>query len=136
MFFAIFAAEFAKKPNRGGTFMGEIINMSLGDYLRRLRLTLGLTQDEVSRQLGISQPAYLKYETGATEVSDEMLLRLAELFQVNAADLLGRKMSVLVADVAFAYRKEKGSNIDMADTETFRTIVRNYIEMRNELESC
>lgn len=116
--------------------MGEIINMSLGDYLRRLRLTLGLTQDEVSRQLGISQPAYLKYETGATEVSDEMLLRLAELFQVNAADLLGRKMSVLVADVAFAYRKEKGSNIDMADTETFRTIVRNYIEMRNELESC
>lgn len=115
--------------------MGEIINMSLGDYLRQLRLKIGLTQEEVSRQLGISQPAYLKYETGATEVSDEMLLRLAKLFQVNADDLVGRRMSVLAADVAFAYRKEKSSNVNMTDTETFRTIVRNYIEMRNELES-
>lgn len=115
--------------------MGEIINLSIGDYLRRLRQKLGLTQEEVSRQLGISQPAYLKYETGATDVSDEMLRRLAELFQVNVGDVLGRKMSVLAADVAFAYRKEKGADVKMADTETFRTIVRNYMEMRNELES-
>ena len=115
--------------------MGEIINLSMGDYLRRLRLKLGFTQEEVSRHLGISQPAYLKYETGATEASDEMLRRLASFFQVNADDLLSRKMSVLAADVAFAYRKEKGAEVDMKDTEPFRTIVRNYMEMRNELES-
>ncbi|MBQ6063014.1 MAG: helix-turn-helix transcriptional regulator [Prevotella sp.] len=115
--------------------MGEIINLSIGDFLRRLRLKLGLTQEEVSRHLGISQPAYLKYETGATEVSEEMLRRLAELFQVNADDLVGRKMSVLAADIAFAYRKEKGTEVNIADTEAFRTIVRNYMEMRNELES-
>ena len=115
--------------------MGEIINLSLNDYLRRLRLKLGFTQEEVSQHLGISQPAYLKYETGATEASDEMLLKLAKLFHVNAKDLIGRKMSILAADVAFAYRKEKGAEIKIGETETFRTIVKNYMEMLNELES-
>ena len=103
--------------------------------MRRLRQKLGYTQEDVSRYLKISQPAYLKYESGATEVSDEALRQLAELFNVNADDLLEKKMSILMADVAFAYRKEKGAEISMKETEQFRTIVRNYIEMRNELES-
>jgi len=116
--------------------MGEFINLSMGDYLRRLRQRLGYTQEEVSRWLGISQPAYLKYESGATEVSDESLRQLAELFHIDADDLVNRKMTVLAADIAFAYRKDKGAEICMEDTEQFRTIVRNYMEMRNELESC
>ncbi len=115
--------------------MGEFFDYSVGEYLRRLRLQMGYTQEEVSRYLGISQPAYQKYENGITEVSDDSLKRLAGLFHVNAEDLLQRKMSVLAADVAFAYRKDKGAKVCMEDVEPFRRIVRNYIEMRNELES-
>ncbi|MBR5652785.1 MAG: helix-turn-helix transcriptional regulator [Prevotella sp.] len=115
--------------------MGELFSYSVGEYLRKLRQQLGYTQEEVSRFLGISQPAYLKYENGATEVSDEMLKQLAQLYHVNADDLFQRKMSVLAADIAFAFRKDKGSMVCKEDIEQFRTIVRNYIEMRNELES-
>ena len=47
--------------------------------LRVLREKFKYTQEEVSKYLGISQPAYLKYETGETEVSMEGVEKLGRL---------------------------------------------------------
>ena len=41
------------------------------------------TQQQVAEFLRISQPAYVKYENGATEVSMENLQRLAGLYGVS-----------------------------------------------------
>ena len=51
--------------------------------LRVLREKFKYTQEEVSQYLGISQPAYLKYEMGYTEVSIEGLEKLARLYGMD-----------------------------------------------------
>ena len=49
-----------------------------------------LTQREVAKRLGISQPSYIRYENGKAEPSLENLVKLADLFDVSVDYLLGR----------------------------------------------
>lgn len=49
-----------------------------------------LTQREVAKRLGISQPSYIRYENGTAEPSLENLVKLADLFDVSVDYLLGR----------------------------------------------
>lgn len=49
-----------------------------------------LTQTDVARHLGISQPSYIRYEQGRAEPSYENLVKLADLFDVSIDYLLGR----------------------------------------------
>ena len=49
-----------------------------------------LTQREVAKRLGISQPSYIRYEKGKAEPSLENLVKLADLFDVSVDYLLGR----------------------------------------------
>lgn len=49
-----------------------------------------LTQREVAKRLGISQPSYIRYENGKAEPSLENLVKLADMFDVSVDYLLGR----------------------------------------------
>ena len=49
-----------------------------------------LTQREVAKRLGISQPSYIRYENGKAEPSLVNLVKLADLFDVSVDYLLGR----------------------------------------------
>lgn len=60
------------------------------DRLRRLRLELGLTQEELSKEIGIPKSTYQGLETGRSEANFEMLVRLANYFDVSIDYLLGR----------------------------------------------
>ena len=61
---------------------------TIGENLRFCRERLGYTQEEIGRYLGISQPAYNKYEHGETTVSVEQLEKLAGLYGVEEYDLM------------------------------------------------
>lgn len=98
--------------------------------LRQLREKFGYTQGEVSQFLGITQPAYQKYETGETEVSMEGLGKLARLYGIDEYDIL--EGNVERADLAFAFRREGGVNLE--EVAHFQQIVSNYIMMCDELE--
>lgn len=60
------------------------------ERLRVARNKLKLTQKEVANKLGIHQSTYTKYETGDSDPSSEMLLKLSEIFEVSTDYLLGR----------------------------------------------
>lgn len=98
--------------------------------LRVLREKFKYTQEEVSKYLGISQPAYLKYETGETEVSMEGLEKLARLYGIDEYDIL--EGNIEQANLAYAFRKDRGACLE--EIAHFQQIVRNYIMMSNELE--
>ena len=49
-----------------------------------------LTQQQVAKHLGISQPSYIRYEHGSAEPSYDKLVMLADLFDVSIDYLLGR----------------------------------------------
>ncbi len=50
-----------------------------------------LTQRDVATHLGISQPSYIRYENGGAEPTLANLAKLADLFDVSADYLIGRK---------------------------------------------
>lgn len=59
--------------------------------LKAIRTMRGLTQAEVAEYLGCTPSVYSRYETGYREPSIDMLIKLANCFDVSLDDLLGRK---------------------------------------------
>lgn len=63
----------------------------VGEKLRECRLSCELTQKEVARRLGVSQPVYNRYEKGICECTYLQLSRLCDIFDVSADYILGRQ---------------------------------------------
>ena len=62
----------------------------LSDRLKSFRQKKGFTQAEISRRMGFASPiGYLKIENGQTKVTLEHLEKLAEVFGISLATLLG-----------------------------------------------
>ena len=57
--------------------------------LKQLRKDEELTQQEVADKINVGQVTYARYENGTRRPSSEMLVRLAELFNVSTDYLLG-----------------------------------------------
>ena len=55
-----------------------------------MREDMDMTQSQVGEYLHISQRSYAHYEAGTREMPIEILIELADLFQVNLDYLVGR----------------------------------------------
>lgn len=60
------------------------------ERLRNLREDFDMTQVQVGEYLHISQRSYAYYEAGAREIPIEILIELANLYQVNLDYLVDR----------------------------------------------
>lgn len=58
--------------------------------LRELRLENGLLQREVAQSIGVSPQSYGYYENGINKPDPDMLIKLADFFEVSIDYLLGR----------------------------------------------
>lgn len=58
-------------------------NLLIGSRLRTRRVSYGLSEEELSEQLGIDNDDLDLYETGAKRVNANLLLRIAELLDVG-----------------------------------------------------
>lgn len=59
------------------------------EKLRELRKEKGLTQDQVSENLGITYQAYAHYENGRRKPDPEMLVKLSDFFDITVDELIG-----------------------------------------------
>ena len=66
----------------------DIVRRSLGEVLKDHRLRCQMTQEFVAERLGVSRQAVSKWENGTSDPSTSNLLALAQLYGVDAADLL------------------------------------------------
>lgn len=64
------------------------VRKTLGEALKEHRLRCQMTQEFVAERLGVSRQAVSKWENGTSDPSTSNLLALAELYGVDAADLL------------------------------------------------
>ena len=60
------------------------------ENIRSLRIDKGLTQKQVAEVLGISQNTYSQYEIGVLNYPIEVLMQLADFYNVSVDYLLGR----------------------------------------------
>jgi transcriptional regulator with XRE-family HTH domain len=58
--------------------------------LKQFRVRAGLTQVALAKAIGVSQPNYQRWESGASSIPEDKLRKLAEVLQVGTAALLGR----------------------------------------------
>ena len=58
---------------------------------RKARNITGLTQEEVAGKLGVTRPAYIRYEQGERECSFATLCKLADIYGVSTDYLLGNE---------------------------------------------
>lgn len=78
---------------------------TLGTKLTRLRKTKGYSQQELADKIGVSQPAYHKWETDDVKPDLETLLKVSQVLDVDLSDLTDDYNS-LIQNSQF-----KGSNI-------------------------
>ena len=62
----------------------------LKERIKKARKNAGLTQNEVARKMGISQPQYASWERGQRNPKHETLEKLAEIFGITVDALKGR----------------------------------------------
>lgn len=60
------------------------------ENLIKLRKSRKLSQDDIAERLGISRPAYGRYEQGSAEPTINNLIVLAEMFDVSVDFLVGK----------------------------------------------
>ena len=61
------------------------------ERLRKLRTERGLLQKDMAAYLGIDRTTYVKYEKGDNEPNNEVLIKLANYFNVSTDYLLGNE---------------------------------------------
>lgn len=64
--------------------------MTVGKRLKTLRMQKGLSQQELSNQIGINRSTYARYETNDNQADYETLQTLADFFETSVDYLLGR----------------------------------------------
>lgn len=64
--------------------------MQIGNKLKELRISEGLTQQELSVRLGISRVNYTKYETDKVRPDYETLIKLADFYNVSLDEIFDR----------------------------------------------
>lgn len=61
-----------------------------GSRLRDLRKRQKITAEELGKILGVSGPQITRYETGQNDMTTEMLIQIADFFDVSTDYLVGR----------------------------------------------
>lgn len=61
-----------------------------GSHLKSLRASRGITQKQLGESIGASERGIQNYEIGARKPTYEMLIALADFFEVSLDYLVGR----------------------------------------------
>jgi transcriptional regulator with XRE-family HTH domain len=70
----------------------------IAERIREARTLAGLSQGQVAKMMGMHRPSISEIEAGNRRVSAEELTRLADLFDVSTAYLLGEAPAKLSLD--------------------------------------
>lgn len=73
--------------------------MKIGDNIKKYREIKGLTQVEVSDELGITQRAYSKIENDEVQIKIDRLEQLARILEVDPATLISGGSSFNIESV-------------------------------------
>lgn len=79
---------------------------TLGKRISANRKRLGMTQDQLAEQLGVTAQAVSKWENDQSSPDIQTLLRLADIFHISTDELLGaQKKTVCEAEVVQPHRE-------------------------------
>ena len=86
--------------------------MTLTESLKKIRKQYKMTQEDVSKYLGISRSGYTYYETGKTVPSIEMLKKLATMYDTTIDNVVGMPQEKNVSGRAVSETGYIGEGLD------------------------
>ena len=69
-----------------------------GNKIREARKALGMSQDALAKQIGVSKVTICWYESGERTPGLENFLKLSEVLNLSLDELVGREVSVVALD--------------------------------------
>ena len=63
----------------------------LNENLKQLRKSKGLSQEELAIRLNVVRQTISKWEKGLSVPDADMLIKIADIFEVSVSELLGQK---------------------------------------------
>ena len=63
----------------------------LNENLKQLRKSKGLSQEELAIRLNVVRQTISKWEKGLSVPDADMLIKIADIFEVSVSELLGEK---------------------------------------------
>ncbi len=100
--------------------------------LKKLREKLGISQTEVANKLKINSQTYNRYETGVNQPNIEMLIKLADFFNVSIDDLIGRKSETINLNFYNDNKKELLKYLIQEDDKTIERVYDFYKGLKYE----
>lgn len=97
--------------------------------IRKLRESLNYSQEYLARELGISQPAFAKMESGMTRITLKRLIKIAELLEVEPQELLVGNCTVNQYNNGHAYGIVE--NLHQENRETMQKLI-SQLESENK----
>ena len=79
------------------------MNELLGNRIKSLRISKDYTQEQMAELIGISRQKYARIESGANNITLEVLSRIAKILEVQVVDIT----KVLEEEPIIAYRTGK-----------------------------
>ena len=68
--------------------------MTIGEKITHLRIVSGISQDELSKKLGVSRQSLSKWENDETQPQLDNIKQLCELFKISADELIDDKVVI------------------------------------------
>ncbi len=97
--------------------MSKSEKLLVGPRLRRLRMSLGLTQTRMAEDLGISTSYLNLMERNQRALSAKVLVRMAEIYDFNISEFTGQGDAHLVAEVYDVLRDPQFKNMPVSKSE-------------------
>lgn len=85
--------------------------MNTEQKIKNIRELKDFTQEYMAEQLGITQAAYSKIETGQTKLTPNKISDIAEIFDMDASDLMAYDMQKYFNSFNNVKRSNNGSTI-------------------------
>lgn len=105
-------------------------NETVGQNIRLFRDRLGFSQANLADFLGIAREQISYYENGSRNVPTEQIQKIADLFGIDAYDLLDPDSFQRQLNVALAFRADQLNAEDLSSIASFKRIVKNYRKMK------
>ncbi len=109
--------------------------MSFGETLNRLRIAKRLSLQDVATAVGISKAHVWNLEKGESDnPSIELVIKLADLFRVRVADLVGENPSGPDEQPEMVAMFRDLKSLDPRDRESIRVLMEQFKRSRSSSE--
>ena len=105
------------------------VKMNIGDNIKKIRELKNYSQEYLAQELGISQPAYARIESGTSIPKIDRLQHIAEILEVDISTLLNTSVFHFIFNAAAhqsGYIQNQTNN--SIDIEIIRKIIQEEIK--------